>query len=119
MRPTLAGRDTESRYRSPPLKRWQYGSLTSIRIRPIFNKSSESLGGGVAGGLCGRQFPGRSSRWANQPFFADGGGYMCCVSARALFHTAPRRVEVRELPTPRPAVGEGLVRTLCSGISGG
>jgi threonine dehydrogenase-like Zn-dependent dehydrogenase len=28
-------------------------------------------------------------------------------------------VEIRELPTPRPAVGEVLVRTLCSGISGG
>jgi threonine dehydrogenase-like Zn-dependent dehydrogenase len=39
--------------------------------------------------------------------------------ARALFHTAPCRVEVRELPTPRPAAGEVLVRTLCSGISGG
>ena len=44
---------------------------------------------------------------------------MGCVSARALFHTAPRRVEIRELPTPRPAAGEVLVRTLCSGISGG
>ncbi len=41
------------------------------------------------------------------------------MPARALFHTAPRRVEVRELPTPRPAAGEVLVRTLCSGISGG
>jgi threonine dehydrogenase-like Zn-dependent dehydrogenase len=39
--------------------------------------------------------------------------------ARALFHTAPRRVEIRELPAPRPAAGEVLVRTLCSGISGG
>jgi 2-desacetyl-2-hydroxyethyl bacteriochlorophyllide A dehydrogenase len=39
--------------------------------------------------------------------------------ARALFHTAPRQVEIRELPTPRPAAGEVLVRTLCSGISGG
>jgi threonine dehydrogenase-like Zn-dependent dehydrogenase len=28
-------------------------------------------------------------------------------------------VEIRELPTPRPAAGEVLVRTLCSGISGG
>ena len=44
---------------------------------------------------------------------------MSCVSARALFHTAPRCVEIRELPTPRPAAGEVLVRTLCSGISGG
>jgi threonine dehydrogenase-like Zn-dependent dehydrogenase len=41
------------------------------------------------------------------------------VPARALFHTAPRHVEIRELPTPRPAAGEVLVRTLCSGISGG
>jgi threonine dehydrogenase-like Zn-dependent dehydrogenase len=41
------------------------------------------------------------------------------VPARALFHTAPRRVEIRELPTPRPGAGEVLVRTLCSGISGG
>src|ERR1700752_4834170 len=44
---------------------------------------------------------------------------MSCVPARALFHTAPRCVEIRELPTPRPAAGEVLVRTLCSGISGG
>jgi threonine dehydrogenase-like Zn-dependent dehydrogenase len=28
-------------------------------------------------------------------------------------------VEIRELPAPRPAAGEVLVRTLCSGISGG
>jgi threonine dehydrogenase-like Zn-dependent dehydrogenase len=41
------------------------------------------------------------------------------VSARALFHTAPRRVEIRELPTPRPAAGEVLVRTIYSGISSG
>jgi len=44
---------------------------------------------------------------------------MSCVPARALFHTAPRRVEIRELPTPRPAAGEVLVRTLRSGISSG
>jgi alcohol dehydrogenase len=44
---------------------------------------------------------------------------MRCVPAHALFHTAPRSVEIRELPTPRPAAGEVLVRTLCSGISGG
>src|SRR5262249_51369089 len=30
-----------------------------------------------------------------------------------------RRVEIRELPTPRPAAGEVLIRTLCSGISAG
>src|SRR6201981_639950 len=41
------------------------------------------------------------------------------VPARALFHTAPRCVEIRELPTPRPATGEVLVRTVCSGISSG
>jgi threonine dehydrogenase-like Zn-dependent dehydrogenase len=41
------------------------------------------------------------------------------VPARALFHTAPRCVEIRELPVPRPAAGEVLVRTVCSGISGG
>jgi threonine dehydrogenase-like Zn-dependent dehydrogenase len=41
------------------------------------------------------------------------------VPARALFHTAPRCVEIRELPTPRPAAGEVVVRTLFSGISGG
>jgi 2-desacetyl-2-hydroxyethyl bacteriochlorophyllide A dehydrogenase len=41
------------------------------------------------------------------------------VPARALFHTAPRRVEIREVPAPRPADGEVLVRTLCSGISSG
>jgi threonine dehydrogenase-like Zn-dependent dehydrogenase len=39
--------------------------------------------------------------------------------ARALFHTAPRCVDIREVPAPRPAAGEVLVRTLCSGISGG
>src|ERR1700732_4263086 len=44
---------------------------------------------------------------------------MSCVPARALFHTAPRWVEIREVPTPRPAAGEVLVRTACSGISGG
>src|SRR6201992_2492666 len=44
---------------------------------------------------------------------------MSCIPARALFHTAPRCVEIRELPTPRPAAGEVLVRTVCSGISGG
>src|ERR1700722_18432632 len=44
---------------------------------------------------------------------------MSCVPVRALFHTAPRCVEIRELPTPRPAAGEVLVRTLSSGISGG
>src|SRR5256885_15859092 len=44
---------------------------------------------------------------------------MSCVPARALFHTAPRCVEIRELPTPLPAAGEVLVRTLRSGISGG
>jgi threonine dehydrogenase-like Zn-dependent dehydrogenase len=41
------------------------------------------------------------------------------AAARALFHTAPRCVEIREVPAPRPASGEVLVRTLCSGISGG
>jgi len=39
--------------------------------------------------------------------------------ARALFHTAPRCVAITEVPAPRPAAGEVLVRTLCSGISGG
>src|SRR6185437_7619359 len=41
------------------------------------------------------------------------------VPARALFHIGPRRVEIRELPLPRPVAGEVLVRTLRSGISGG
>jgi threonine dehydrogenase-like Zn-dependent dehydrogenase len=41
------------------------------------------------------------------------------VPARALFHTGPRCVEIRELPAPRPAAGEVLVRTTRSGISGG
>lgn len=44
---------------------------------------------------------------------------MSGVCARALLHTAPRRVEIRELPTPRPAADEVLVRTVCSGVSGG
>ena len=41
------------------------------------------------------------------------------VPARALFHTAPRCVEIRELPTPQPSAGEVVVSTLFSGISGG
>lgn len=41
------------------------------------------------------------------------------MPARALFHTAPRSVEIRELPTPRAGPGEVVVRTVCSGISGG
>src|SRR5579859_2338367 len=41
------------------------------------------------------------------------------MTVRALFHTAPRCVEIRELATPQPAAGEFLVRTLYSGISGG
>src|SRR5579862_3464790 len=41
------------------------------------------------------------------------------VPARALFHTGPRCVEIRELPAPQPTDGEVLVRTLCSGISSG
>jgi len=41
------------------------------------------------------------------------------VPARALFHTSPRCVEIRELPTPRPAEGEVIVSTLFSGISSG
>jgi threonine dehydrogenase-like Zn-dependent dehydrogenase len=41
------------------------------------------------------------------------------VPARALFHTTPRCVEIRELPTPRPSAGEVIVNTLCSGISSG
>src|ERR1700753_2304864 len=44
---------------------------------------------------------------------------MSDVPAHALFHIAPRCVEIRELPTPRPAAGEVLVGTLSSGISGG
>jgi threonine dehydrogenase-like Zn-dependent dehydrogenase len=46
-------------------------------------------------------------------------GKVRCVPAQALFHTAPRCVEIREVPTPAPAAGEVLVRTVCSGISGG
>ena len=41
------------------------------------------------------------------------------MPARALFHTGPRCVEIRELPTPRPAPGEVLVTTAYSGISSG
>src|SRR5579859_3311862 len=44
---------------------------------------------------------------------------MSCVPARALFHTAPRCVEIRELPVPRPGSGEVIVRTVRSGISAG
>ena len=41
------------------------------------------------------------------------------MSARALFHTAPRCVEIREFPEPSPRPGEVVVRTVCSGISSG
>ena len=41
------------------------------------------------------------------------------MSVRALFHTAPRHVEIREQPALRAAPGEVVVRTVCSGISGG
>jgi alcohol dehydrogenase len=41
------------------------------------------------------------------------------VPASALFHTAPRCVRIREMPTPRPGAGEVVVTTLFSGISGG
>src|SRR5260370_29680447 len=41
------------------------------------------------------------------------------LPAHALFHIAPRCVDIREVPSPRPAAGEVLVRTLCSGIGGG
>jgi 2-desacetyl-2-hydroxyethyl bacteriochlorophyllide A dehydrogenase len=41
------------------------------------------------------------------------------VLARALFHTAPRRVQIREMPTPQAGAGEVVVTTLFSGISGG
>ena len=34
------------------------------------------------------------------------------MPARALLHPAPRSVEIMELPTPRPAAGEVLVRTV-------
>ena len=44
---------------------------------------------------------------------------MCGMPARALFHTAPRCVEIRELPEPRPSAGEVIVSTMFSGISGG
>ena len=41
------------------------------------------------------------------------------MPAHALFHTAPRCLEIRELPAPLPAAGEVLVRTFYSGISSG
>jgi NADPH:quinone reductase-like Zn-dependent oxidoreductase len=41
------------------------------------------------------------------------------MPARALFHTAPRCVEIRDVPAPRPASGEVIVATLFSGISSG
>lgn len=41
------------------------------------------------------------------------------VAARALVHTGPRQVEIRQVPGPEPAPGEVVVRTLASGISGG
>ena len=41
------------------------------------------------------------------------------MPTRALFHIAPRHVEIRELPMPQPSAGEIMVTTLFSGISGG
>ena len=41
------------------------------------------------------------------------------MPARAVFHTAPRHVEIRDLPEPQSTAGEVVVRTLCSGISSG
>ncbi len=41
------------------------------------------------------------------------------MTARALVHVAPRCVEIRELPSPRPAADEAIVSTLFSGISSG
>lgn len=55
----------------------------------------------------------------NPPFAPANGGYGRAVTANALFHVAPRRLEMRELPAPCPGAGEVLVRTRFSGISGG
>src|SRR5258707_12420142 len=52
-------------------------------------------------------------------FVKIDGGEMSCVPARALFHTAPRRLEIRELPTPRPPAGEVPVRPFVPGTSRG
>jgi threonine dehydrogenase-like Zn-dependent dehydrogenase len=41
------------------------------------------------------------------------------VKARSLVHVAPRRVEIRDVELQAPGPGEVLVRTVCSGISGG
>jgi 2-desacetyl-2-hydroxyethyl bacteriochlorophyllide A dehydrogenase len=41
------------------------------------------------------------------------------MPARALFHIAPRVLEIRELPAPRPAADEIVVTTMFSGISSG
>src|SRR5207248_1820264 len=41
------------------------------------------------------------------------------MAARALFHTAPRCVEIRDIPSPRAGPGEVVVRTIRSGISSG
>jgi NADPH:quinone reductase and related Zn-dependent oxidoreductases len=59
------------------------------------------------------------TRWANQPFCVDRWRVNeLRARPRAISYRAAL-VEIRELPTPRPAAGEVLVRTLCSGISGG
>jgi hypothetical protein len=39
------------------------------------------------------------------------------VPARALFHTAPRCVEIRELPTPRRAAGEVIACSIAPGVA--
>src|SRR6266540_1591927 len=41
------------------------------------------------------------------------------MKARSLVHVAPRRVEIRDVELQAPGPGEVLVRTVCSGISGG
>jgi 2-desacetyl-2-hydroxyethyl bacteriochlorophyllide A dehydrogenase len=40
-------------------------------------------------------------------------------NAKALFFTAPRKIEIREVPIPHPKEDEVLVETICSAISAG
>lgn len=38
---------------------------------------------------------------------------------KTLFFTAPRKIEIREMPLPQPREDEVLVETICSAISAG
>jgi 2-desacetyl-2-hydroxyethyl bacteriochlorophyllide A dehydrogenase len=64
-------------------------------------------------------FPQRTSGNRERRLSAVTSGYSVRVEARVLRFAAPRRVEIHRVEVRPPAVGEILVRTRWSGISGG